>query len=199
MGFRPQASATIIAISSWLGRLPHGDMVVPIWYTMAKTAKFGQNGPHSCVHISIATARIVPTKDARDTWDSGPNICHFPTLMVPLAIFTSGEKVTHKWGIMATYPKLGDSQLSLQEERPHGEMAHSMRVYVPSQNRPYPWPSGARNLGSNVKGKMGFVAILGNTAKIHPKVVTRKIISPFHTRNEHRAFAWMQTEALLPY
>ena len=31
----------------WLGPLLHGDMVVPIWHTMAKTAKFGQNGPHS--------------------------------------------------------------------------------------------------------------------------------------------------------
>ena len=28
--------------------------------------------------------------------------------------------MTHKWGRMATYPRLGDSQLSLQEERPHG-------------------------------------------------------------------------------
>ena len=45
----------------------------------------------------------------------------------------------HKSGRMATYSELGDSQLSLQEERPHGETAHSMRVYVPSPNRPYPW------------------------------------------------------------
>ena len=42
--------------------------------------------------------------------------------------------MTHKWGRMATYPKLGDSQLSLQEERPHGETPHSMRVYVPFPN-----------------------------------------------------------------
>ena len=52
--------------------------------------------------------------------------------------------MTHKPGRMATYPKLGESQLSLQEERPHGETPHSMRVYVPSPNRPYPWSSGAR-------------------------------------------------------
>ena len=82
--------------------------------------------------------------------------------------------MTHKWGRMATYPKLGESQLSLQEERPHGETPHSMRVYVPSPNRPYPWSSGARNLGPNMKGETGFVAILGKTAKIHPKVVTRR-------------------------
>ena len=103
--------------------------------------------------------------------------------------------MTHKWGRMATYSKLGDSQLSLQEERPHGETPHSMRVHVPSPNRPYPWPSGARNLG----GETGFVAILSKAAKIHPKVVTRKIVSPYHERNEPRAFAWMQTEALLPF
>ena len=43
------------------------------------------------------------------------------------------------------------------------------------------------------------MAILGKTAKIHPKVVTRKIVSPYHKRKEPRAFAWMRTEALLPY
>ena len=106
--------------------------------------------------------------------------------------------MTHKWGRMATYPKLGDSQLTLQEERPHGETPHSMRVYVPSPNRPYPWSSGARNLGQNIKGETEFVAILGKTAKIHPKVVTRIIVSPYHKRSEPRAFAWMQTEALVP-
>ena len=47
--------------------------------------------------------------------------------------------MTHKWGRMATYPKLGGSQLSLQEERLDGETPHSMRVYVPSLNHPYPW------------------------------------------------------------
>ena len=107
--------------------------------------------------------------------------------------------MTHKRGRMATYPKLGDSQLSLQEERPHRETPHSMRVCVPSPNRPYPWSSRARNLGPNIKGEMGFVAILSKTAKIHPKVVTRKIVSPYHKRNEPRAFAWMQTEALHPF
>ena len=104
--------------------------------------------------------------------------------------------MTHEWGRMATYPKLGDSQLYLPEERPHGETPHSMRVYVPSPNRPYPWSSGARNLGPNITGGTGFVAIPGKTAKIHPKVVTRKIASPYHKRNEPQAFAWIQTEAL---
>ena len=61
--------------------------------------------------------------------------------------------MTNKWGRMATYPKLGDSQLSLQQERPHGETPHSMRVYVPSPNRPYPWSSGARNLGGGLGGE----------------------------------------------
>ena len=106
--------------------------------------------------------------------------------------------MTHKWGRMATYPKLGDSQLSLQDERPHGERPHSMRVYVPSPNRLYPWSSGAHNLGPNIKGETGFVAILGKTAKIQREVVTRKIASPYHKRKEPRGFPWMQTEALLP-
>ena len=44
--------------------------------------------------------------------------------------------MTHKWGRTATYPKLGDSQLSFQEERPHEETPHSMRVYVPSNPNP---------------------------------------------------------------
>ena len=104
--------------------------------------------------------------------------------------------MAHKWGRMATYPKLGDSQLSLQEERPHEETSHSMRVYVPSPNRPYPWSSGARDSRPNIKGETGFVAILGKTAKIHPKVVTRKIVSPYPKRYEPRAFACVQTEAL---
>ena len=43
------------------------------------------------------------------------------------------------------------------------------------------------------------MAILGKTPKIHPNVVTRKIVSPYHKRNEPRAFAWMQSEALLPF
>ena len=64
--------------------------------------------------------------------------------------------MTHKWGRMATYPILGDSQLSLQEERPHGETPNSMRVYVPSPNRPYPWSSGAHNLGGEIRGRRGL-------------------------------------------
>ena len=61
--------------------------------------------------------------------------------------------MTHVWGRMATYPKFGDSQLSHQEERPHGETPHSMWAYVPSPNCPYPWSSGARNLGGEIRGR----------------------------------------------
>ena len=43
------------------------------------------------------------------------------------------------------------------------------------------------------------MAILGKTAKIHPKVVPPNILSPYHERKEPRAFAWMQTEALLTF
>ena len=97
--------------------------------------------------------------------------------------------MAHKWGRMATYPKLGNSRFSLHEERPHGDTPHSMPIYVPSPNSPYPWSSGARNLWRNIKGETGFVAILGKTAKNHPKVVTRKIVSPYHKRDRPWAFA----------
>ena len=43
------------------------------------------------------------------------------------------------------------------------------------------------------------MAILGKTAKIHPKVVTRKILSLYHIGDRPWAFAWVQTEALLPF
>ena len=76
--------------------------------------------------------------------------------------------MTHKWGRMATYPKLGDSQLSLQEERPHGETPHSMRVYVPSPNCPYPWSSGARNLGVKSGGE-GVCGHSGQNGQNSPK------------------------------
>ena len=107
--------------------------------------------------------------------------------------------MTRKWGRMATYPKLGNSQLFLHGETPHGDTPHSMRVYVPSPNRPYPWSSGAHNLGPNIKGETGHVAIVGKTAKIHPKVVTEKIVSPYRKRDRPWAFAWMQSESLLPF
>ena len=71
--------------------------------------------------------------------------------------------------------------------------------FVPSPNRPCPWSSGARNLGQNIEGEMGFVAVLGKMAKIQPKMVTRKMVSPYHKTDRPPAFAWMQTEALLPF
>ena len=43
------------------------------------------------------------------------------------------------------------------------------------------------------------MAILGKTAKIHPKVFTQKMVSHYHKRKEPRAFAWMQTKVLLPF
>ena len=53
--------------------------------------------------------------------------------------------------------------------------------------------SGAKSGGDEVCGHSG------KTAKIHPKVVAPKIVSPYHKRKEPPAFAWMQTEALLPF
>ena len=47
---------TGIVLSFWLDTLPQGDMVFTTWPKMAKTAKFGRNGPHSRSHISMAMA-----------------------------------------------------------------------------------------------------------------------------------------------
>ena len=53
---------------------------------------------------------------------------------------------------------------------------------------------------SGVKsGGEGVCGHFGKTAEIHPKVVPPNIVSPYHERKEPRAFAWMQTEALLPF
>ena len=71
----------------------------------------------------------------------------------------------HKWSRMATYPKLDDSQLSHREERPHGETPHLMRVCVPSPNRPYPWSSGARNLGGEIRGRRSLWPFWAKRAK----------------------------------
>ena len=43
------------------------------------------------------------------------------------------------------------------------------------------------------------MAILGKTAKIHPRAVPPNIVSPYRKRKEPRAFARMYTEALLPF
>ena len=77
--------------------------------------------------------------------------------------------MTHKWGRMATYPKLGDSQFSLREERPHGETPHSMRVFVPSLICPYPWSSGARNLGGEIRGRRGLWPLWAKRPKLTQK------------------------------
>ena len=107
MAFNPWSYATIIALTYWLDAVPHGDMVIPIWHTMAKTAKFGQNGPHSRFHISMATVRILPTKDAMDTWDLGPNICHLPTLMFASRYFPPWRENDRQMGQNGNIPQIG--------------------------------------------------------------------------------------------
>ena len=105
--FKPWSYATICDHSIWLDRVPHGDMVIPIWHRMAKTAQFGQSGPHSCFHISMATARILSTKDAIDTWDSGPNMCHLPSLMVASSYFYHWRESDTRMGQNGNMPQLG--------------------------------------------------------------------------------------------
>ena len=76
---------------------------------------------------------------------------------------------------MATYPKMGDSQLSLQQEKPHGETPHWMRVYVPSPTRPYPWSSGARNLGGEIRGRRGLWPFWAKRPKFAQKWSLKKL------------------------
>ena len=71
----PYSFATEIALHFGIGPLPHGDMVFPAWRKMAKTAKIGQNGPHSRSHISMEMASSNLTKVPIDIWHLGPNIC----------------------------------------------------------------------------------------------------------------------------
>ena len=107
--------------------------------------------------------------------------------------------MTHKWGRMATYPKLGDSQLSHREERPHGETPHSMRVHVPSPNCPYPWSSGARKLGGEIRGRRSLWPFWAK----RPKFTQKWSLQISYLRNARERslgpLAWMQTKALLPF
>ena len=48
-------------------------------------------------------------------------------------------------------------------------------------------------------GGEGVCGHSGQNGQNSPKVVTRKIVSAYHKRKEPRAFAWMQTKALLPF
>ena len=76
---------------------------------------------------------------------------------------------------MATYPKLGDSQLSLREEMPHGETPYSMLVYVPSLSCLYPWSSGARNLGGEIRGRRGLWPFWAKRPKFTQKWSLKKL------------------------
>ena len=53
--------------------------------------------------------------------------------------------------------------------------------------------SGAKSGGEGVCGHSG------QNGQNYPKVVLPKIVSPYHKRKEPRAFAWMRSEALLPF
>ena len=104
----------------------------------------------------MATTRIISTKAAEDISDLGPNICRLPTLMVTSTYFPHWWENDTQMGQNGNIPQIGDSQLSLREEWPHGETPHLMRVYVPSLSCPYPWSSGARNLGGEIRGRRGL-------------------------------------------
>ena len=54
-------------------------------------------------------------------------------------------------------------------------------------------------LGRTLRGRRGMWPFWARRAKIHPKVVTGKIVSPYHKRDRPWIFAQMQTEALLPF
>ena len=54
----------------------------PTWPKMAKTAKYGRNGPHLRCLISKTMASNNLAKTAIDTYEMGPNICPIPALKV---------------------------------------------------------------------------------------------------------------------
>ena len=54
-------------------------------------------------------------------------------------------------------------------------------------------------MGRTLRGRWGLWPFWANWIKFHPKVVTRKIVSPYHRKHSLWALAWMQTEALLPF
>ena len=107
MAFNPWSYATIFALHFWLDPVPHGDMVIPILHTMAKTAKFGENGPHSRFHIYMTKVRILPTKNAKITWDLSANICHLPTLMIASSYFSHWRESDTQMGQNGNIPQIG--------------------------------------------------------------------------------------------
>ena len=106
--------------------------------------------------------------------------------------------MTHKWGRMATYPKLGDSQLSLREERPHGETPHWMWVYVPSPNSPYPWSSGARNLRGEIRRRRGLWPFWAKRRKFTQKWSLEKSYLPITGERSLGLFHGCKPKLCLP-
>ena len=81
--------------------------------------------------------------------------------------------VHEKWQ-EAAYPILSHPWLSHPKERAQGDTPYSKRVYVPLLNRLEPWTTGAHNPGANVKGEMGFGAIIAKKRISSPKSVYSK-------------------------
>ena len=84
--------------------------------------------------------------------------------------------MTRKWGRMATYPKLGDTHLSLHEERPYGDTPHSMRVYIPSPNRI--GQVAHTTLGRTLRGRRGLWPFWAK----QPKVTQKWSLEKFYLR-----------------
>ena len=51
--------------------------------------------------------QILPTKDAIDTWDLGPNICHLPSLMVASSYFSHWRESDTRMGQNGNIPQIG--------------------------------------------------------------------------------------------
>ena len=85
--------------------------------------------------------------------------------------------MTRKWGRMVTYPKLGDSQLSLHEKRPYGDTPHSMQVSVPSPIALTLGQVAHATLGGTLRGRRGMWPFCAKRPKITKRGHSKNHIS----------------------
>ena len=62
-----------------------------------------------CAHFCTLCTYLVglSTRDARDTWDLGPIICHLPSLMVASSYFSHWRESDTRMGQNGNMPQLG--------------------------------------------------------------------------------------------
>ena len=170
--------------SSWLGPLPHGDMVFQTWPTMAKTARIGRNGSDSRSHISMLVASNNLTKSAIDTWNLGPEIYPMSTLEVASIFFVPQQKNGTRKMAIGNIPHIGRPWLSHPKERIEGETpSSSSRFMSPSQIAVNLEQLAHTTPGRTLRGRWGFVPLWPKRGLVVPKVFTPKNVSPIPNRD----------------